>query len=88
MLGLFPTATDGNMKQYPDCDCYYMSRFDPDGNLVKLVTCKGCLTEGLALMRKTLDRPGDHWIQLELREEGCSTASETFYVSSQATPSE
>ena len=67
--------------QYPDCNCYYMSRFDPDGNLVKLVTCKGCLQDGLRELKKALDRPGSHWVQLELREEG-SSASETLTVSS------
>ncbi len=62
-----------------DCSCYYLSRFDPDGNLVKLVTCHDCLTDGLLILKKTLDRPGDHWVQLVLRERGDSSESSETY---------
>ena len=51
------------------CNCRQLSRFDADGNLCVLYSCRRCLERALEDFRKQLDRTPDLWIQLELREE-------------------
>ncbi len=58
------------------CNCRQLSRFDADGNLCTLFSCRQCLKRALEDFRKQLDRSPDLWIQLELREEGTAEVSE------------
>jgi len=52
-----------------DCNCRERSRFDPDGNLVLLYTCKACLKYALEKLRKELDSRVPMMVQLLLVEE-------------------
>ncbi len=49
-----------------NCDCYERSRFDPDGNLVLLFTCSGCLHEAYDLLKESVCKSPEGVVQLEL----------------------
>jgi len=59
-------------KQYnqfeSNCSCYENSRFDPDGNLVLLVTCKACLAGALENIQNAVCNSASGVVQLELFE--------------------
>jgi len=53
-------------KRLSTCDCYERSRFDPDGNLVLLFTCSGCLNEAYEYLKESVCNSPEGVIQLEL----------------------
>ena len=50
------------------CDCYENSRFDPDGNLVLLITCSACLSDAHDILKESICNSPSGVIQLELFE--------------------
>ena len=52
-----------------DCNCRERSRFDPDGNLVLLYTCRACLKYALEKLRKEVDKHTPCMVQLMLLDE-------------------
>ncbi len=68
-MGFDQNTPDAVMTEYMDCNCRARSRFDPDGNLCTLYTCKSCLEEALRTLRKTLDKDACRMVQLMLLDE-------------------
>ncbi len=51
------------------CNCRARARFDADGNLVTLYTCKSCLRQALENLRKSICNLAPCMVQLLLVEE-------------------
>ena len=55
-----------NTSTASTCDCYERSRFDPDGNLVLLFTCSGCLNSAYDYIKESVCNSPEGVVQLEL----------------------
>ena len=51
-----------------NCNCRENSRFDPEGNLVILYSCKSCLEYALKKIRESVCNSPSGVVQLELFE--------------------